>query len=309
MLQLQCHHPTLSFLIAHLEVGATGTPHYQGYLELDRHRRRAHVAKMLPTAWIAKRQGTAREALTYCLKEATEQEQQLLTEQGADYTSACDSSTELPRIITTSTEDGKLKQMLSESTSSKQDVHQRLLNLKAAIDQNKTDTDLANMDFPLFIKHYRGLSHYRMITAPKRDHPVEVIVIQGPTGTGKSKWSMDTYPDAYWKQRSQWWDNYEQQETVIIDEFYGWLPFDNLLRLCDRYPLLVETKGGQINFNAKTIVITTNQIPDRWYKNVYFEAFIRRVSRWVIMPEWGETETYEDYTSAVARMVNNTTRF
>jgi len=107
------------------------------------------------------------------------------------------------------------------------------------------------------------------------------VVIQGPTGTGKSKHCIDEYPGAYWKSRDSWWDGYEAQETVILDEFYGWLPYDTLLRLCDRYPMSVEVKGGKTQFLAKTIVITTNKVPSKWYgPKVYFEALQRRVDEW-----------------------------
>lgn len=179
------------------------------------------------------------------------------------------------------------------------------MEMKTLIDNGASDKDLAEYNFPVYLSCYRGISQYRLINSTPRNHPVETIVIQGPTGTGKSKYCIDNYPDAYWKQRSNWWDGYFNHETVIIDEFYGWLPFDLLLRLCDRYPLLVETKGGQVNFVAKRIIITSNQLPDRWYKNVYFKSFIRRVSKWIVIPVWGETEEFEDYGEAAKHMINN----
>ena len=84
-------------------------------------------------------------------------------------------------------------------------------------------------------------------------------------------------------------------EVVIIDEFYGWLPFDLLLRVCDRYPLLVETKGGQTQFVAKVIVITSNSLPSNWYKSAYFPSLVRRVTKWHVMPIWGFHSIYEQY--------------
>lgn len=174
--------------------------------------------------------------------------------------------------------------------------------MKEMIDSGKTDVELAEYDFALYVTSYRGLAHYRVITSTPRDHEVHVSVIQGPTGTGKSKYCKDNYAGAYWKQRSNWWDGYSNHEVVIIDEFYGWLPFDLLLRICDRYPLLVETKGGQVNFTAKQIIITTNAVPERWYKHVYFKSFIRRVSQWIIMPIWGETKVFTDYKEALPNM-------
>jgi len=157
--------------------------------------------------------------------------------------------------------------------------------MKKAIDDGKTDKELADLDFEEWVRHFRAFAQYRMLITPKRNHGVDVIVIQGPTGTGKTKWANDNYPNAYWKQRSQWWDGYAGEDTCIIDEFYGWLPFDLLLRICDRYPLMVESKGGQINFIAKRIVITSNSKPEQWYKSsIYFPSFIRRVNIWMVFP-------------------------
>lgn len=131
-----------------------------------------------------------------------------------------------------------------------------------------------------------------MLCSTPRSHKTIVYIVQGPTGTGKSRWAMESYPDAYWKQRSNWWDGYAGHEHVIIDEFYGWLPFDLLLRICDRYPLLVETKGGQVQFQARTVILTTNKKPTEWYSNVYVASLIRRIDHWIIMPSLGETRTY-----------------
>jgi hypothetical protein len=45
----------------------------------------------------------------------------------------------------------------------------------------------------------------------------------------------------------------------------------------------VETKGGQVHMVAETIIITSNKSPSLWYKNVYFPAFERRVTKWFFM--------------------------
>lgn len=178
--------------------------------------------------------------------------------------------------------------------------------MKQLIDDGKSNIDLAEHDFPIWLQYTKQFDHYRVLISKPRNHPVEVIVIQGPTGTGKSRYALENFPVAYWKQRSNWWDNYQDHETVILDEFYGWIPYDMLLRICDRYPLLVETKGGQTNFVAKKIVFTTNQNPENWYKNVYFKPFIRRVTKWVIIPTWGETFETDDWIEAHKNIIDNT---
>jgi len=67
----------------------------------------------------------------------------------------------------------------------------------------------------------------------------------------------------------------------VLDDFYGWLPWDFLLRLLDRYPLLVETKGGQVQFVAKTVVITSNKPYLEWYSESFDKApLTRRLTRY-----------------------------
>lgn len=175
------------------------------------------------------------------------------------------------------------------------------------IDQGKTEQELADYDFPTYIACYRGLTHYRFLKSKPRDHEMTVHVVQGPTGTGKSRWAKDQFPEAYWKQRSNWWDGYSGQKTVILDEFYGWLPYDLLLRICDRYPLHVETKGGNVNFTADTIVIISNSIPSNWYKSdkVYWPSFVRRVTTWHVFPSVGSHLQFNDYNEFTLNMINN----
>jgi len=173
------------------------------------------------------------------------------------------------------------------------------------IQNGKSDIELADFDFPVYVSCFRALSMYRTIISKPRNSKPTVYVCQGPTATGKSKWCFDNFPDAYWKQRSNWWDGYMGQETVIIDEFYGWLPFSLCLRLCDRYPLLVETKGGNVNFNSKTIIFTTNNQPGSWWKNVYFKSFARRVDEWHLFPVWGMHVFYLTYEEALPHFFIN----
>ena len=41
----------------------------------------------------------------------------------------------------------------------------------------------------------------------------------GDTGTGKSTHVRTKYPDAFIKSNDVWWDGYQGEETVIIEEF------------------------------------------------------------------------------------------
>jgi len=297
----------LQYIFAGLEVGEGGTRHYQGYLELKRHKPLQWLKRCLPRAHLEKRKGTAKQALEYCLKDLPADVQATIATSTSDNLLEriveFEDSEHLPSYITWHTEDTSSASLLSNvpKPKSRKEV---LQEMKVMIEDGKSDKALADFDFSVYVSCFRGLNQYRLLVSEPRNHLTEVIVIQGPTGTGKSRYAMEMYPGAYWKQRSQWWDGYADHGCVVIDEFYGWLPFDLLLRLCDRYPLQVESKGGQINFVAKTIVITTNAFPALWYKSCYFASFIRRVTKWIIMPSLGEQLIYDNYMDASRHFIN-----
>lgn len=86
--------------------------------------------------------------------------------------------------------------------------------------------------------------------------------LSGETGAGKSRWANINFPDAYYKDpETDWWDGYQQQETVIVDDYRPSksLSFAKILRIVDRYPLTVQVKCGTAQFASKRIVFTSPQ--------------------------------------------------
>lgn len=104
----------------------------------------------------------------------------------------------------------------------------------------------------------------------------------GPTGLGKSKlaWEeagLEAYPK---DPRSKWWDGYQGERNVVLDEFRGDIDIAHILRWLDRYPVLVETKGGSTALRAECIWITSNLHPRSWYPNLdqlTVDALLRRL--------------------------------
>jgi len=98
----------------------------------------------------------------------------------------------------------------------------------------------------------------------------KVYVFWGATGLGKSRraWNeagLDAYPKG---PTSIWWDGYQGQNNVIIDEFRGQIGISHLLRWFDRYPVIVENKGGATVLKATTIWVTSNLHPKNWFPDL-----------------------------------------
>lgn len=131
----------------------------------------------------------------------------------------------------------------------------------------------------------RCYSNLRKIAADSLQ-PVAVtrrcVVYWGATGCGKSyrAWTeagMDAYPK---DPRTKFWDGYQNQKHVVMDEFRGGIDISHMLRWLDRYPVVVEIKGSATVLKAEVIWITSNLNPRKWYPDIDEEtlkALIRRL--------------------------------
>lgn len=120
----------------------------------------------------------------------------------------------------------------------------------------------------VYVKFHRGLVAFQQTMVKDRCEPTKVVWCWGPTGSGKSRYVHETAPAAYWKDtHTKWWDGYNQQENVVLDDYRPnkELSVAYMLRLMDRYPLSVESKGGYLKFNSQTIYITAPCDPTTMY--------------------------------------------
>jgi len=219
-------------MIYQLEEGVAGTRHFQGYCWFKLPMTLAGCKKLLPGAHWERCVGTHEQNVAYCSKE--------------------------PRLAGP----------FIRGEPPAQGLRSDLLAVKAAVDSGATDLKLWTDYFGTMARYSRAIHEYRRVMSSPRDFLTTCSVFWGPTGTGKSRKARELYPQAYWKPRNSWFDGYSDQETVILDDFYGWLPWDLLLRMIDRYPLLVDIKGGMVNFRPKHIVITSNKHPRDWYHSI-----------------------------------------
>lgn len=150
-----------------------------------------------------------------------------------------------------------------------------LLEFKEKIEERKMTPDSIVMWSPeTYHKYGRTLEKIYDITLRKtwRTEKTECIWYVSPTGCGKSHKAFEGYhPDTHyvWTDDKGWWDNYKQQETVIIDDFRGQIAYNTLLRLTDKWPFEVPRRSRPpMPFTSKLILITSSLTPQEVYHNL-----------------------------------------
>jgi len=237
----------MQYLLCGKEKGEKGTYHIQGYVQMKKRTTLLAMKKIFPRAHLESSRGTPEQNYAYCTKDGESHDHgDMLKGQGA---------------------------------------RSDLDGIKQLVDGGSNLTDIREQYYSQYMRYQRQIIKDIEVVAHDRTEKSRLLILVGPTGVGKSRYCFEHHPGAYWKSRSQWWDGYDRQPTVVIDDFYSWLPFDFMLRLCDRYPFQVEVKGGFRKFTSSTIIITSNQHYNEWWPAVtdprLRAAFERRIDCFV----------------------------
>lgn len=246
----------MKYLIVGEEVcPSTGKTHYQGYVEFLQQKDFSLIKRLLgEETHIESRRGSANQASAYCMKDNKFIEYGTMGKQGK--------RTDLDNVV--------------------EDI-QSGLSLR--------ETALAHPT--QYIKYHKGIEKFRALQIEPRNWETEVIVLYGKTGCGKSRQARELCENYYvWTPaRGKWFDNYDGQEDVIMEEFRGQLPLGFMLVLLDRYECPVECKGGTVEFCPKRIVITSPKHPKLWYeddKNDKIQQLLRRITKIVDVSDVSE---------------------
>lgn len=242
---------SLCYLICGREQAESGTPHLQGFVQLERKKTIAGVKTYLGSnrLHVEIRRGTPEQAAEYCKKENNYFEFGTIRTHGQGHRS------DLARI-------------------------------KEDLDRGMSISDIAGNHFETFIKYSKGIQHYMDVRTGHRNFPTQVIWIWGKTGSGKSRkvyeesMSLCNGSVAYIGDSSlKWFDPYRGERGIVLDDFDGSAPLPLLLRVFDRYPLRVPIKGGFMEFVARYVFVTSNKSPEDFYGSDFqYDALMRRLT-------------------------------
>lgn len=124
---------------------------------------------------------------------------------------------------------------------------------------------LDEMDPDILFRYYRTIKEIRkdnMVRPPDIEGDGTLRVgkwFVGPAGSGKSRSARSRFPDAYMKMANKWWDGYNGEASVIIDDLdtKHEVLAHHIKIWSDRYAFLAENKGGALYARPTTIVVTS----------------------------------------------------
>jgi len=134
----------------------------------------------------------------------------------------------------------------------------------------------------------RALERYKQLSYQPIVRDVHVVVLYGETGTGKSTWAWEFDENLYNKPTGMWWDAYEGESTVLLDDFYGEIVYSELLKVLDKYKYRVPYKGGFVACRWNKVFITSNKHPSEWYPDGLTPALKRRINEIWFCPSIGK---------------------
>ncbi len=138
-----------------------------------------------------------------------------------------------------------------------------LIHIAELISKGSKIEEIADQFPSQFIRYHRGfekLVQIHLKTISPRWRALECHLLTGPTGCGKTRTAVE-YSDDYYKIQGselQWFDGYEGQKTLIIDEYSNDVKITRLLNLLDGYQLRLPVKGGFTYAQWTRVYITTN---------------------------------------------------
>ncbi len=234
---------------------STQKVHYQGYIELSHTMRlnklKVHVFRNSSTH-IEPRKGSQSQAIEYCRKAAT-------------------SLGEEPIVYGEPAKQGRRSDLnnYKEYLETHHDIYDVLDNYpNECIKYFKQTKEIINLYKKKETNHFRT---------------VHCQAVVGPAGSGKTRLVYDKfgYDNVFKLDQSDgdrlWFDGYNGEAVLLIDDFYGWIKYGMFLNILNGYPLRLPVKGSFCYANWTKVWITSNDNIETWYSRGYTAALNRRL--------------------------------
>lgn len=162
------------------------------------------------------------------------------------------------------------------------------LEIKDKIDNGASYDDIVEANPTKGLIYDRNIKRYIYHKLKKNNRnfkKVDVRIYYGDAGTGKTRKVINEFgnDNVYRLSRGDnggvWFDGYEGQKVLLIDDFNGWIRRGRLLELLDGYAFQLQVKGGFTWKAWDTVIITSNYEPNEWYNKdiTKDEGFRRRI--------------------------------
>lgn len=226
----------LKYKVWQLEVGKSGTPHLQIYVEFGTNQRLSAMTKWIPGCHWEVRKGTAKQASDYCKKK-----------------------------------EGQLEGPWEFGTMSEPEQGKRndLIEFRemAVVKSKQWMLNHYPVEMCKFWRVYEGLVENYM---PRPVGKREVILCYGAPGTGKTAYARSMCPAEDMcvipVSKDMWFNGVQGARVCVLDDYTGAFKLVDVLRLLHEYPERVAVKGGFTWWNPEVVVLTTNKQPMEWYE-------------------------------------------
>lgn len=238
------------YIVYGREVGAAGTPHLQGYLRFAGVKSFNVVRQLLLGAHVTNARTTT-EAIAYCKKDGD------YFEKGVE----------------------PIGREAGRQRGGDRNA-QRFEDAYKAAREGRMDEIPAEFKFKYGNAILRMRYKYLEADVPDSIPVLDNHWFWGPSGFGKSTTARHEFPGAYIKMRNKWWDKYDFEDAVIIDDvdptMEAWLT-GFLKDWGDHHKFRCETKGSSVAIRPKNVIVTSQYHITECFKDPRtVEALMRR---------------------------------
>lgn len=250
------------------EIGAAGTHHCHVFMFRKSAIRFSTIQKRFPTAHIERVKGSAKENRDYIAKEGK----------------WADTAKAETKVEGTFCEFGELPTKL-EAGGGVSEILEAIKEGKDTLTIIEEHPDKMFYDKNIDELRERYMSQKFL----KENRKVEVVVLFGDTGTGKTKYIYENHSAVdicrvtdYGKNGNVKFDAYHSQKVLVFEEFHCDIKINNMLNYLDIYPLMLPARYNDRVACYEKVYITTNMNPDDFYleaTEATRDAFFRRVDK------------------------------